>query len=126
VAFRSEVVVDDEPTAAVEPVLEPAVDETPGAIALSGADMFLSARKSRRVQLPASRRRGRHGSKDGRGERRARDGRGASSRQLHLVDVDGQAETERIALRRRFEEISAIEPAWNAPSGTELQQSVAG
>jgi hypothetical protein len=124
VAIRSELGVDDESTAAVEPVLEPDVDETPGVI--SGADLFLSARKSRRVQLPASLRRGRHGSKDGRRERRVRDSRGASSRQLHLVDVDGQAETERIALRRRFEEISAMEPAWNAPSGNQLQQSAAG
>jgi len=126
VAFRSEVVVDDEPTPAVEPALEPNVDETPRAIALSGNDMFFSARKSRRVQLPASLRRGRHGSKVARRERREPDSRGASSHQLHVVDVDGYAETERIALRRRFEEISATEPAWNAPSGTQLQQSVAG
>jgi hypothetical protein len=120
-------VVDDEPTAAAaEPAPEPNVDETPRVIALSGKDMFFSARKSRRVQLPASLRRGRHGSKVARSERRARDGRGASSHQLHVVDVDGQAETERIALRRRRFEESAIEPAWNAPSGTQLQQSVAG
>ena len=125
-AFRSEVVVDDDSIAAVEPALEPDIDETASVIALGGEDMFLSARKSRRVQLPASLRRGRHGSKVARRQHQARDGRGASSHQLHLVDVDGQAETERIALRRRFEEISATESGWNAPSGAQLQQSAAG
>ena len=121
-ATRSDPVDDGESIAAVEPD----VDESALVLAVSGADMFVSASKSRRVQLPASLRRGRHGARDARKRHRASNGEGEKSHELHLVEVDGQAETERIALRRRFEEISAVEPSWGEHSGTELEQSVAG
>jgi hypothetical protein len=44
---------------------------------------------------------------------------------MRLVDVDGQAETARIELRRRFEEISATDSSDTDLSG-ELRQSAAG
>ena len=120
-ATRSEAVDDGEWTAAAGPD----VDESPLAISLSGSDMFFSASKSNRVQLPASLRRGRHGARDAHKRRRAPKA-SESSHQLYLVEVDGRAETERIALRRRFEEISAVELSWDAQSGTALVRSVAG
>jgi hypothetical protein len=68
---------------------------------LSGQDVFISAPPVRRALVPASLRRGRHRSTRTRTE--VADQGGEDSRSLHLVDVDGRAETTRIELRRRFE-----------------------
>jgi hypothetical protein len=42
------------------------------------------------------------------------------------VDVDGQAETARIELRRRFEEISSRDPSSDRDLSGELRRSAAG
>ena len=85
---------------------------TPGT-PLSGADIFLSARparSARRAVLPTSLRRART---------EAREARTAQSRanhpcqgpRMYLVDIDGESETTRIELRRRFEDVAATDAA---------------
>ena len=105
--------------------LEPDVEKNPGVTAVGADDMFISARRVRRVRMPASLRRGRHQAKDSRRAFDAASNRAGPSPRMHLVDVDGQAETARIALRRRFEEVSATDSA-DADLSGELRQSVAG
>jgi hypothetical protein len=105
--------------------MEPDVDENPGVMAVGGDDMFISARRARRMRMPASLRRGRHQAKDSRRALDAATDRAGSSTRMHLVDVDGEAETARIELRRRFEELSTTDSSFADSSG-ELRQSVAG
>ena len=89
---------------------------------LSGVDLFLAARTSRRVRLPASLRRGRHRTTGARPVSAVTAERAEDLPGMYLVDGDGDAETSRIALRRRFEDIS--EGGW--PLGPYPQESVAG
>jgi hypothetical protein len=89
---------------------------------LSGADLFLVARTSRRVRLPASLRRGRHRATGANPVVDVRAGHAEKPAGMYLVDVDGEAETSRIALRRRFEDIA--DGGWSL--GTYPQESVAG
>ena len=76
---------------------------------LGGPDIFLSARTTGRMlflvfPVPCAE-----------GARRAKDARRAAARAnhpcqsggLHLVDLDGESETARIALRRRFEDTAS-------------------
>jgi hypothetical protein len=105
--------------------VEPYVDEAPGVVAVGADDVFISARRVRRVRMPASLRRGRHQAKDSRRALDATSCPAGSSARMRLVDVDGQAETARIELRRRFEEISATDSSDTDLSG-ELRQSAAG
>jgi hypothetical protein len=113
---------DDGTAAAVEPK----GDETSGVMAVGGADIFISERRNRRVRVPASIRRGRHQTKGPRHALDATNDRAGSSQRMYLVDVDGQTETARIALRRTFEDISAANSSSEAHPSPELRQSVAG
>jgi hypothetical protein len=93
-------------------------------VSLSGDEIFVTARANRRDLVPVSLRRGRHHA-TGAGKTRARSNTsGETTPQMHLVetdvDVDGEAETMRIALRRSFEEVSAADVA------VEVQESAAG
>jgi hypothetical protein len=88
--------------------------------------MFIAARRARRLHMPASLRRGRHRTKDSRKALLATNDRAGSSPRMHLVDVDGQAETARIELRRRFEEISSGDPSSDRDLSGELRRSAAG
>ena len=112
---RSELDVDSESTL----VVEKDDDGPPCAMLLSGDEIFVSARTDRRGFLPVSLRRG----------RRAKHLRLALARanhpcqtgpRMYLVDVDGEAETMRIDLRRRFEDIS------DADAMLDTLESVAG
>jgi len=104
----------------------PDVDESAGVTAVGAVDVFIAARRARRVRMPASLRRGRHRTKDSRKTLVATDHRAESSPRMHLVDVDGQAETARIELRRRFEEISSGDSSSGRDLSGELRQSAAG
>jgi hypothetical protein len=106
--------------------VEPDVDEEPRFLAVGGVDMFISARPNRRVRMPASLRRGRHQTKDPRKALDATNQRAGTSQRMHLVDVDGRAETARIELRRRFEEISAADSSSEVDPSGELRRSMAG
>jgi hypothetical protein len=106
-------------------VLAPEVDDGPVVMAISGADMFVSARRDRRVHLPAALRRGRRRARHARTGRRAGNNEGESPQRMHLVDVDGQTETARIALRLRFEDMSVADFPSDVDSA-ELRQSMAG
>jgi hypothetical protein len=77
-----------------------------GELPLGGPDIFLSARATRRVLMPRSLRRGRSRANDAR-RAAARANHPCQSGGLHIVDLDGESETARIALRRRFEETAA-------------------
>jgi len=93
--------------------------ETSFAMSLSGDEIFVSAKPIRRDHVPVALRRGRHRSK-GSSRTRARSTRRAvTTAGMHLVDVDGEAETMRIALRRSFEDVPSAETF-------ELQESAAG
>ena len=95
------------------------VDETALAVPLCGDEIFVTARRKRRDHLPVALRRGRHGAK-GAGRTRTRAvPRGGTAPTMHVVDVDGEAETVRIALRRSFEDASTDD-------GFEMQESAAG
>jgi hypothetical protein len=99
---------------------KPAVDAA--SVSLSGVDLFLAARTSRRVRLPASLRHGRHRANGARPALAGPVEMAEDLPEIHLVDGDGAAETSRIALRRRFEDISD----GGRPLGIFPQESVAG
>ncbi len=97
------------------------VEEVAAPLQVSGPDIFVLARAPRRDLMPASLRKGRHGAKDARrAQSRANHPCQGSSR-MHLVDGDGPGvvEESRIALRRRFEDITVVED-------TKSQESAAG
>jgi hypothetical protein len=102
-----------------EPLCTPDVAASADGVSLSGIDMFVRIRANRRVRLPASFRRGRHQRAGARPPRHSKVG-ATTPQWIHLVDVDGDAETTRIELRRRFEDIS------NAQWMPDVQESAAG
>jgi hypothetical protein len=88
---------------------------------VSAPDIFVMPRAPRRDLLPASLRRGRHGSKDARRALARANHPCMGSPRMHLVDADGAdvVEESRIALRRRFEDVPVTDT-------TTAQESVAG
>ncbi len=88
---------------------------------VSGPDIFVLPRAPRRDLLPASLRRGRHGSKDARRAQARANHPCMGLPHMHLVDGDGAGvvEESRIALRRRFEDVPVTDT-------TKTQESVAG
>jgi hypothetical protein len=107
-------------------MVEPDVDETSCVMAVGGEEIFISARRVRRVRMPASLRRGRHQTRNRRPSLDASNDRAGSSQMMSLVDVDGHTETARIALRRSFEESASADSSSGAHRSRELRQSVAG
>ncbi len=88
---------------------------------VGGPDIFVLPRAPRRDLLPASLRRGRHGSKDARRAQARANHPCTGLPHMHLVDGDGAGvvEESRIALRRRFEDVPVTDT-------TKTQESVAG
>jgi hypothetical protein len=97
------------------------VEEITAPLQVSGPDIFVLARAPRRDLMPASLRKGRHGAKDARRARSRANHPCQGSTHMYLVDGDGAGAVEesRIALRRRFEDITVTD-------ATETQESVAG
>ena len=95
-------------------------------VSLSGIDIFIRARANRAGRLPPPLRRGRHAraatlSRAGaRPALHSANDRATTPQWVHLVDVDGDAESARIELRRRFEDDS------DAPWMPDTRASVAG
>ncbi|HVA02503.1 MAG TPA: hypothetical protein VMU64_02050 [Acidimicrobiales bacterium] len=107
---------DVEESSEVEPV-----EKIAAPMQVSGPDIFVQARAARRDLMPASFRRGRHGAKDARRAQSRANHPCQGSTRMYLVDGDGAGEVEesRIALRRRFEDVTVTD-------ATKTQESVAG
>ena len=95
------------------------VEEITAPLQVSGPDIFVLARAPRRDLMPASLRKGRHGAKDARRARSRANHPCQGSTHMYLVDGAGAVEESRIALRRRFEDITVTD-------ATAIQESVAG
>ena len=91
----------DETTA----VVESEEDRTISAVPLAG-DIFVKARAIRREIVPTSLRRVRSRGKHAR-RAAARANHPCQGPRMYIVDLDGESDLSRIALRRRFEETAA-------------------